>query len=98
MCALNEVPVIFALNRRKLGKAMGRRSKVSCIGIYDISGANIQFKTLLKHVKAGKEVDVDDARSSDFFDRAIRAAEKEMEDERRRVEEAERPVLNLYKF
>ncbi|KAL7444706.1 hypothetical protein ACHAXM_010914 [Skeletonema potamos] len=41
-----DVPVIFELNKRKLGKAVGKSIKVSVVGIQNFSGAEQQFKQL----------------------------------------------------
>ena len=41
-----EVPVLFELNKRKLGKAVGKSIKVSVVGIQNVSGAEQQFKQL----------------------------------------------------
>ena len=98
LCQIHEVPVVFGLNRRKLGKAMSKRSKVSCIGVFDVSGANVMFKTLLTLVKAAKIEDMNEERRSLFFERAIAAAEEEIEAERKRALEADREELEFYKY
>lgn len=41
-----DVPVIFELNKRKLGKAVGKNIKVSVVGIQSADGAYQQFKKL----------------------------------------------------
>ena len=41
-----DVPVVFELNKRKLGKAVGKSIKVSVVGIQNVSGAEQQFKQL----------------------------------------------------
>ena len=41
-----DVPVIFELNKRKLGKAVGKSIKVSVVGIQNADGAHQQFKKL----------------------------------------------------
>jgi len=41
-----DVPVIFELNKRKLGKAVGKSIKVSVVGIQSADGAHQQFKKL----------------------------------------------------
>jgi selenocysteine insertion sequence-binding protein 2 len=41
-----DVPVIFELNKRKIGKAVGKSIKVSVVGIQNVSGAEQQFKQL----------------------------------------------------
>jgi selenocysteine insertion sequence-binding protein 2 len=42
------VPIVFELNKRKLGKALGKSIKVSVVGIQNADGANQQFKQLKK--------------------------------------------------
>jgi selenocysteine insertion sequence-binding protein 2 len=41
-----DVPVIFELNKRRLGKAVGKNIKVSVVGIQNADGAHHQFKKL----------------------------------------------------
>ena len=41
-----DVPVIFELNKRKLGKAVGKTIKVSVVGIQNADGAHQEFKKL----------------------------------------------------
>ncbi|KAL7468757.1 hypothetical protein ACHAXS_008986 [Conticribra weissflogii] len=43
-----DVPVIFELNKRKLGKALGKSIKVSVVGVQNSDGAQEQFKKLRK--------------------------------------------------
>ena len=43
-----ELPVVFELNKRKLGKALGKSIKVSVVGIQNADGAHEQFKKLKK--------------------------------------------------
>jgi selenocysteine insertion sequence-binding protein 2 len=43
-----DVPVIFELNKRKLGKAVGKSIKVSVVGVQNVMGAEQQFKQLKK--------------------------------------------------
>mmetsp|Transcript_27900 Transcript_27900/g.42916 ORF Transcript_27900/g.42916 Transcript_27900/m.42916 type:complete len:438 (+) Transcript_27900:141-1454(+) len=47
-----EVPVLFELNKRKLGKAIGKTIKISVVGIQSADGAFEQFKKLKKVVAA----------------------------------------------
>jgi selenocysteine insertion sequence-binding protein 2 len=42
------LPVIYELNKRKLGKALGKSIKVSVVGIQNADGAHEQFKKLKK--------------------------------------------------
>ena len=41
-----DVPVMFQLNKRKLGKAVGKSIKVSVVGVQSSDGAHQQFKKL----------------------------------------------------
>ncbi|KAL7497998.1 hypothetical protein ACHAWT_008506 [Skeletonema menzelii] len=41
-----DVPVIYELNKRKLGKAVGKSIKVAVVGIQNVMGAEQQFKQL----------------------------------------------------
>ncbi|KAL7538161.1 hypothetical protein ACHAWF_006010 [Thalassiosira exigua] len=43
-----DLPVLFELNKRKLGKALGKSIKVSVVGIQNADGAHEQFKKLKK--------------------------------------------------
>ena len=47
-----ELPVVFELNKRKLGKALGKSIKVSVVGIQNADGAHEQFKKLKKMLGA----------------------------------------------
>ena len=42
----NDIPVIFDLNKRKIGKALGKTIKVSVVGIENADGAYDSFKKL----------------------------------------------------
>ena len=46
----NGIPVIFDLNKRKIGKALGKTIKVSVVGIENADGAYDSFKKLKRHV------------------------------------------------
>jgi ribosomal protein L7Ae-like RNA K-turn-binding protein len=41
------IPVIFAANKKSLAKAVGKRTSVSCIGVYSADGAHEQYKQCL---------------------------------------------------
>lgn len=47
-CAAAAIPVVYVMNRNKLGKACGKKTRVSAVGIYDYDGANEQYKALLQ--------------------------------------------------
>lgn len=42
--ASQEIPVIYALNRRKLGSIFHYRKKMSCIAVLDWQGAGEEFR------------------------------------------------------
>ena len=44
---LRNVPCIFALNRRKIGKALGKSIKQSAVGIWSTEGVHHKWKELL---------------------------------------------------
>ncbi len=43
-----ELPVLYKLNKRKLGKALGKSIKVLVVGIQNADGTHDQFKKLKK--------------------------------------------------
>lgn len=47
-CGEEDIPVVFELNKRKLGKALGKSIKVSVVGIQNADGAHEPFKKLKK--------------------------------------------------
>jgi selenocysteine insertion sequence-binding protein 2 len=48
MASADELPVLYELNKRNLGKALGKSIKVSVVGIQNADGAHDQFKKLKK--------------------------------------------------
>ncbi|CAB1118304.1 unnamed protein product [Ectocarpus sp. CCAP 1310/34] len=46
-----ETPVVFALSKRKIGKALGKTIKVSAVGVYSFDGANEQQKQLKRRME-----------------------------------------------
>ena len=50
LARVGELPVLYELNKRKLGKALGKSIKVSVVGIQNADGAHEQFKKLKKMV------------------------------------------------
>ncbi|CAM9405005.1 unnamed protein product, partial [Hapterophycus canaliculatus] len=44
-------PVVFALSKRKLGKAIGKTIKVSAVGVYSFDGAHEQQKQLKRRME-----------------------------------------------
>eukprot|EP00890_Picochlorum_soloecismus_P002293 jgi/Picsp_1/3064/NSC_01286-R1_f-box wd repeat-containing protein 7 len=47
-CRRNEVPIVFALSRKKMGKLLGQRKSVSLFAILDASGAEHDFHMLVQ--------------------------------------------------
>ena len=45
---VDPIPVVFALSRNKLGKAMGKPMTLSIVGLYDVDGVNEEYKAMLK--------------------------------------------------
>ena len=43
---LKTCQVVFALNKRKIGKALGKKIKVSVVGIYNFEGAMEEKRNL----------------------------------------------------
>jgi len=52
----SSIPVVFALNRNKLGKAIGTSHKISCVGIINYDGAHVHFKNMLKLQETSAEM------------------------------------------
>eukprot|EP00746_Dinoflagellata_sp_MGD_P003938 gnl/MRDRNA2_/MRDRNA2_107621_c0_seq1.p1 gnl/MRDRNA2_/MRDRNA2_107621_c0~~gnl/MRDRNA2_/MRDRNA2_107621_c0_seq1.p1 ORF type:complete len:500 (+),score=189.35 gnl/MRDRNA2_/MRDRNA2_107621_c0_seq1:121-1620(+) len=48
LCRDNDVPVIFALSRNRLGKALSKNIRLSCIAVLSAEGAHQQFKECIK--------------------------------------------------
>jgi ribosomal protein L7Ae-like RNA K-turn-binding protein len=53
----NNVFIIFALNRKLLGKVMGKAIKISIIGIVSIDGAISEYKNVKNFAKIGRRLD-----------------------------------------
>ena len=50
----NDIPVVFALTRNKIGKALGKRVRMSAVAIYSADGAEMEFKKMLKEAAKGR--------------------------------------------
>ena len=50
-CKANDVPLIYALRRRTLGKALGKHLKMSCVAVLNADDASVDYKDLLKMAK-----------------------------------------------
>ena len=51
----SEIPLLFCLNRRKLGKAIATTVKQAAVAIYDADGAYPEFKKLRLRVEKFEE-------------------------------------------
>lgn len=56
LAGAEDLPVLFELNKRKLGKALGKSIKVSVVGIHNADGAHEQFKKLKKLASVPRKV------------------------------------------
>lgn len=46
----HEIPIVYALKRRQLGKAAGATMKQSVVSVCNIDGAEKQYKALLEMI------------------------------------------------
>eukprot|EP00931_Biecheleriopsis_adriatica_P011247 TRINITY_DN112322_c0_g1_i1.p1 TRINITY_DN112322_c0_g1~~TRINITY_DN112322_c0_g1_i1.p1 ORF type:complete len:530 (-),score=189.24 TRINITY_DN112322_c0_g1_i1:51-1604(-) len=44
----NEIPVIFALSRNRIGKAMGKNIRLSIVALHSVEGVHKEFKDVVK--------------------------------------------------
>eukprot|EP00930_Biecheleria_cincta_P002869 TRINITY_DN103849_c0_g1_i1.p1 TRINITY_DN103849_c0_g1~~TRINITY_DN103849_c0_g1_i1.p1 ORF type:complete len:542 (+),score=176.53 TRINITY_DN103849_c0_g1_i1:56-1681(+) len=44
----NEIPVIFALSRNRIGKAMGKNIRLSVVALHSVEGVHQQFREVVK--------------------------------------------------
>jgi len=51
----NDIPVVFALTRNKIGQALGKRVRISAVAIYSADGAEAPFKRMLQLATKGRE-------------------------------------------
>ena len=50
----NNIPVVFALTKRRIGSALGVQGFISMVSILDYNGADDEFKIALKHAAEGR--------------------------------------------
>ncbi|KAG6578165.1 V-type proton ATPase subunit H [Phytophthora cinnamomi] len=50
IAAEQEVPLVSPMNRRKLGRVLQKKVRVSCVGVYSVEGANEVFQQILKQM------------------------------------------------
>ena len=77
-CEENQLPIVFALGRRALGRACGKFVPVSIVGIFDHSGCEETFHKMM--------VLVQDAR--DRYQKLVGTVARDIESEKERVQEA----------
>lgn len=93
----NEVPVIFALSRNRIGKAMGKSIRLSIVALHSVDGVHQQFKELVKLAEELRRRWVLRQMShatSEFAEEALkRAEEKAARDAQRRAEKERQAEL-----
>lgn len=77
-CEKTELPIVFALGRRALGRACGKFVPVSIVGIFDYSGCEENYKKLLDTVNDARE----------RYQKLVGSVTREIECEKERVQEA----------
>jgi ribosomal protein L7Ae-like RNA K-turn-binding protein len=50
----NNIPVVFALTKRRIGSALGVQGFISMVSILDYNGADDEFNIALKHAAEGR--------------------------------------------
>ncbi|CAK0869641.1 unnamed protein product [Prorocentrum cordatum] len=75
----NEVPVIFALSRNRMGKALGKNVRLSIVCVVNTEGVHPEFKQVLKLV--------DDLRRQWVIRQMSRLTAEDAEEMRKRAEE-----------
>jgi len=56
MCNSFAIPVVYALCKSKIGKAIGKHVKVSCLGVVNMESTEDIFKQILQQVNEGKKL------------------------------------------
>jgi len=86
----NEVPVIFALSRNRIGKAMGKSIRLSIVALHSVDGVHQQFKEVVKladELRRRWVLRQMSHATSEFAEQALkRAEEKAARDAERRAE------------
>ena len=77
-CEENQIPIVFALGRRALGRACGKFVPVSIVGIFDYSGVDEKFHQLITKVN--------DAR--DRYQKLVNTVARDIDSQKERVQEA----------
>jgi len=55
LCHQNEVQIVFALNKNKIARALGKPLRFSIVGIYNYDGANELYKQMLELAQTGRK-------------------------------------------
>ncbi len=55
LCKSSQIPYVFALKKKTLGAALGKKMKMSCVGIINPDGANETFHQIIKLAEKGKQ-------------------------------------------
>jgi selenocysteine insertion sequence-binding protein 2 len=53
---MNNIPVIYALSKRKIAKIFNKKVNMSVIGLYSANGAYEEYKKMLELAKRGREL------------------------------------------
>jgi len=53
-CTAAEVPVVFALSRKKMGEVYGFRKRMSAIAVLEVGGVQDVFETVLRLAEEGR--------------------------------------------
>ena len=77
-CEENQIPIVFALGRRALGRACGKFVPVSIVGIFDYSGVDEKFHQLISKVN--------DAR--DRYQKLVNTVARDIDSQKERVLES----------
>merc|ERR550532_3384564 len=95
-----EVPVIFALSRNRIGKALGKNIRLSIVAVLSAEGVHQQFKEVLRItddlrrqwvLRQMSQMTSEDAEAARQCaeEKAVRDAERRVERERRAAERRE---------
>ena len=50
LCIELQVPIVFAMSRRRLALVLKKRHKIGCVGIFSYDGAEVSFLLLLSTI------------------------------------------------
>ena len=49
ICCEQQLPVVFAMSRRRLALVLKKRHKIGCVGIFSYDGAEVSFSYCTMH-------------------------------------------------